>query len=149
MKKLSYFCICTLVCSLLSCKDANQELLNNISGTWKVDEITYSSYPYTVPDSVVKYSSGILQFDNCQLTGSIRECSGFYKLVNSEVVSIVYNANAARSQTFISIMSSFPKFVNLRGAYTITRSGNQMTLSGPQENIIDYKGQKIKIQLSK
>ncbi|MDI9873082.1 hypothetical protein [Flectobacillus rivi] len=149
MKKLSYFCICTLVCSLLSCKDANQELLNDISGTWKVDEITYFSYPYTVPDSIVKYPSGVLQFDNCQLSGSIRECSGFYKLVNSEVVSIVYNANAARSQTFISIMSSIPKFINLLGAYNITRSGNKMILEGPEVSVPDYKGPKRKIQLSK
>lgn len=148
MKKLSYFCILALVSSLLSCKDANQELLNDISGVWKVDQITYTSYPYAVPDSVVKYPSGVLQLDNCQLTGSIRECSGFYKLVSNESIGITYTANSDKSQTFIKIMS-FPKFINLLGAYTITRSGNQMTLSGPQENIIDYKGQKIKIQLYK
>lgn len=149
MKKLSYFCILALVSSLLSCKDANQELLNNISGTWKVDQITYYSYPYTVIDSVGKYPSGVLQFDNCQLTGSTRECSGFYKLVNNEVVSIVYNANAAKNQIFISIMSSIPKFINLVGAYNITRNGNNMLLEGPEVSVPDYKGPKIKIQLYK
>lgn len=149
MKNLQLSLVLVSFLMFFSCKDDNQKLLDNLSGTWKVEQAIYSQTGKVNPDSVVKYPNSIFQLDNCQLTGSNRECSGYYNLTGKEKVKITFNATASESRTFLTIMETFTPSVNLLGSYNIKNSGNAMTLSGPQAGTVDYKGKTITLQLSK
>lgn len=149
MKKIQHSTLLFVFVSLLSCKDDNQSLISSLSGTWKVTQITYSQTGNTNPDSVVKYPNSVMQLDNCELTGSNRECSGYYDLTGKQKVKITFNGTASENRTFITVMESFTPTVNLLGSYDIKDTDNTMTLSGPQAGIINYKGKTMTLQLSK
>jgi hypothetical protein len=136
--------------SLISCKDSNQQLLDDLSGTWKVEQITYSKIGNATPDSVVKYPVGILQLDNCELTGSNRECSGYYNLTGKEKVRITFNANASEKKTFITVFETATPSINLNGDYSIDENTkNKLIIQGPQASIKDYRGRTYQLNLSK
>lgn len=146
MKKLFILSITLFFCS---CKDETQELINDLSGTWKVDEIVYSKTGQTAPDSVVKYPNSIFQLDQCELTGSIRSCSGFYDLTGTQNIKIVYNASPGENTTFIAIMDEEIPKISLLGSYRISQSGNSMTLKGPRASSPTYQGNTIELRLKK
>jgi hypothetical protein len=149
MKNLQLCFASALFLMFFSCKDNNQKLLDNLSGTWKVKQITFSQTGNVNPDSVVKYPNSIFQLDNCRLTGSVRECAGYYNLTGKEKVKITFNATASVNRTFLTVMETFTPSINLLGSYDIKNSSNSMTLSGPQAGSSDYKGRTIVLELNK
>jgi hypothetical protein len=145
MKKIKYLFF--IVISLGSCTDESQDLIKKISGTWKVNEIVYSKTGNTKPDSIVNYQNGIFQLDNCTLTGSSRQCAGYY-LLNGKETKFNYGVDANSNTTFIQILD-LKTSINLRGDYRIEQTGNNLTLSGPEGKISSYVGGTITIKLSK
>jgi hypothetical protein len=148
MKNLQFLSLISLFL-FFSCKDSNQGLLDTLSGTWKVEQVIYSQTGKVSPDSIIKYPNSIFQLNNCQLSGSNRECSGFYNLTGKEKVKITFNATASEGRTFVTVMETFTPSINLLGSYDIKNSKNSMTLSGPQAGTVGYSGKTITLQLSK
>lgn len=149
MKTKSFIIAVTTVLLMIACKDENQAIIDKISGTWKIEEITYSQTGQAIPDSVIKYSTSTFQFDNCALTGSTRQCTGYYNTNGNEKVNIQYGVSASNDETSISVMETKIPKINLHGSYKVTVNGNSMTMSGPQSSNPNYQGKTILIKLNK
>ena len=149
MKTKSFIIAITSVILMIACKDENQAIVDNISGAWKIEEIIYAQIGQATPDSVVKYPKSIFQFDNCELTGSNRQSTGYYNINGNEKINIHYGISASYNETFISVMDSKTPKINLQDSYKVTVKGNSMTMLGPQSGIVNYQGKTVTVKLSK
>jgi hypothetical protein len=139
--------ILAIALSMISCKDSTIKLLEDMSGTWKVDEIVYSKTGQTIPDSVVKYPNSIFQLNECD-DYQAKICSGFYNLQGKEKVNIFYNASSSFNEGSIFVKETTRPEIDLNGSYKLFLNGNSMSLKGPQIGS-NYQGKTIELRLIK
>jgi hypothetical protein len=86
-----------LVCFLFSCKDENQDLLDDLSGKWKVSSVTFKFIDK--PDSVVNYSNTYYEFFPCNSgdNNSSPRCKGTFS-ENGKTYVVIYFITANYSQ---------------------------------------------------
>lgn len=132
---------------LLSCKDDTIKLLEDMAGTWKVDEIVYSKTGQTAPDSVVKYPNSIFQLNECD-DYKAKVCNGFYNLQGNEKVNIQYNASSSFNEASIFVYETTRPKIDLNGSYNVFLDGNSMIFKGPQTSPT-YQGKTIELRLKK
>lgn len=134
MKTIIITGIAIFVALITGCKDENTKLLDSVSGTWEVNKITYKNINVR-PDSIVNCSNCVLQLDNCTLGSG--GCSGFYKLMDGQKVSIVNSPSGKAQELSLSVVGepANPTY-QLIGIFEIQNlSGSAMTLTG----ILKYK----------
>ena len=148
MRNYSKLLLALSMIPLLSCKDDTIKLLEDMSGTWKVDEIVYSKVGQTALDSVVKYPNSIFQLNECE-DYKAKVCNGFYNLQGNEKVNIQYNASSSFNEASIFVNETTRPKIDLNGSYTVTINDNNMTLKRSQASNVTYQGNSIELRLKK
>jgi hypothetical protein len=95
---MKYFFSFVLISFLFSCKDENQDLLDGLSGKWKVSSATFK-FIGSKQDSVVNYSNSYYEFFPCnsEANNSGTRCNGTFS-ESGKKYTMTYFITANRSQ---------------------------------------------------
>jgi hypothetical protein len=136
MKKVAKFiAFCVGITSFISCEKHEYELVNKLSGGWKVTKLTYQ---VANGDSVVTRADlGQFNFSRCQWhRESDNRCDGWYRISGQNQISFGYNTveNDKSMNVYIrnlpkqSDYASQNEFLQAQATFW---GGNQPNLNGP------------------
>lgn len=130
--RIAHLAMCQLLL-LVNCQSKEQIEADQLSGGWKIAQISYSQRGSDTVDSTVAYPTAVFEFGNCQISASNRECYGYYSLNGLDRTAIVYGISVSDSKlNLIPVDQANRRGIDLTGGFQMQKGiNNTMYLTGP------------------
>lgn len=136
MKNLSlasFACLCFL---LFACADPEQEMVNQLDGTWTIQEAVLTSLS-SGNDSTLSPPIGTITFEGCKRK-KVGNCDGAYELTGHSKITFTYGIDTDSDEVVISPHDHSSEII-ISANYVVTGLGSKvMVLSNGAVTIFDF-----------